>query len=105
MREEVRPWRIHLRTATDLEELATWINPVVRGWMTSYGKFYRTALYRLMQPINTYLVRWATREFKRLRSFEGAQGDGTGCRAAARPVRSLAMVTSFQNDLWMRRAE
>ena len=34
MNEEVRAWRIHLRTATDLNDLAAWINPVVRGWMT-----------------------------------------------------------------------
>jgi RNA-directed DNA polymerase len=34
MSEEVRSWRIHLRTATELEDLAAWINPVVRGWMT-----------------------------------------------------------------------
>ena len=31
MSGEVRAWRIHLRTATDLEDLATWINPIVRG--------------------------------------------------------------------------
>ena len=31
MNEEVRAWRIHLRTATELDELAAWINPVVRG--------------------------------------------------------------------------
>ena len=34
MSEEVRSWRIHLRTATDLQDLAAWINPIVRGWMT-----------------------------------------------------------------------
>jgi RNA-directed DNA polymerase len=34
MSEEVRAWRIHLRTATDLQDLAAWINPIVRGWMT-----------------------------------------------------------------------
>jgi RNA-directed DNA polymerase len=31
MNEEVRAWRIHLRTATDLNDPAAWINPVVRG--------------------------------------------------------------------------
>jgi RNA-directed DNA polymerase len=30
MSEEVRAWRIHLRTGTELEDLAAWINPVVR---------------------------------------------------------------------------
>ncbi len=31
MSEEVRSWRIHLRTATELQDLAAWINPIVRG--------------------------------------------------------------------------
>jgi len=59
-----RPWRIHLRTATELDELAAWINPVVRGWMTYYGRFLPGP--RLGRPglkrINTYLVRWAPME-------------------------------------------
>ena len=49
MSEEVRSWRIHLRTATELQDLAAWINPIVRGWMTYYGRYYRTALDGLLQ--------------------------------------------------------
>ena len=72
MSGEVRSWRIHLRTATDLQDLAEWINPIVRGWMTYYGKFYRTALDRLLRRISTYLMRWAQRRYKRLRPFRKA---------------------------------
>ena len=70
MSEEVRSWRIHLRSGTELEDIASWINPIVRGWMSYYGRFYRTALNSLLQRINTYLVRWAKRKYKRLRSFK-----------------------------------
>jgi RNA-directed DNA polymerase len=69
MSEEVRSWRVHLRSGTELEDIAAWINPIVRGWMTCYGRFYRTALNGLLQRINTYLVRWAKRKYKRLRTF------------------------------------
>jgi hypothetical protein len=31
--QQVREWRIHERAGSDLADLATWINPVVRGWM------------------------------------------------------------------------
>ena len=31
MSEEVHSWRIHLRTATELQDIAAWINPVIRG--------------------------------------------------------------------------
>jgi RNA-directed DNA polymerase len=70
---EIRGWRLHLRTTHDLAELAGWINPIVRGWMTYYGRFYRTEIYVLLRRINTYLVRWARRKFKRLRSFKKAK--------------------------------
>jgi len=70
MSEEVHSWRIHLRSGTELEDIASWVNPVVRGWMAYYGRFYRTALNGLLQRINSYLVRWAKRKYKRLRSYK-----------------------------------
>lgn len=73
MSGEVRSWRIHLRTATELKQLAAWINPAVRGWMTYYGKFCRTALDGLLRRINAYLMRWAQRRYRRLRSFRKAR--------------------------------
>jgi RNA-directed DNA polymerase len=73
MSEEVRSWRIHLRAATELQDLATWINPIVRGWMTYYGRYYRTALDRLLRRINTYLMRWAQQKYRRLRPFRKAR--------------------------------
>jgi RNA-directed DNA polymerase len=70
---EVRRWRINLRTTSDIAELAEWMNPVIRGWMTYYGKFYRTELNGLLRRVNTYLVRWARRKFRRLRAFKKAK--------------------------------
>jgi len=69
----VREWRIHLRTTRDLAELAEWMNPVIRGWMEYYGTFYRQEMRGLLIRINTYLMRWARRKFKRLRSFKKAR--------------------------------
>jgi RNA-directed DNA polymerase len=91
MSEEVRSWRIHLRTATDLQDLAAWINPIVRGWMTYYGRYYRTALNRLLKRINTYLMRWAQRKYKRLRPFRKALRWWT--RLTARQPRMFAHWT------------
>ena len=69
----IRRWRIDLRTTLDLAELAEWLNPVIRGWMNYYGKFYRTEMFALLRRINTYIVRWARRKFKRLRAFKQAK--------------------------------
>ena len=72
------PWRIHMRTRDDLGELAAWINPIVAGWMTYYGRFYRSALYPFLQRVNTYLARWARKKYKRLRSFKRFRAWWTG---------------------------
>jgi hypothetical protein len=40
---------------------------------TLLGKFYRTEMFGLLRRINTYLVRWARRKFKRLRAFKRAK--------------------------------
>jgi len=40
---------------------------------TLHGKFYRTEMHGLLRRINTYLVRWARRKFKRLRTFKRAK--------------------------------
>jgi RNA-directed DNA polymerase len=69
MSAEVRRWRLHLKTGHDLAELAAWINPIVAGWMNYYGRFCRSRLYPLLARINTYLMRWAGKKYKRLRSY------------------------------------
>jgi hypothetical protein len=38
--------------------------------MNYYGRFRRSALSPLLQRINTYLMRWAGRKYKRLRSYK-----------------------------------
>jgi RNA-directed DNA polymerase len=70
MGREVRHWRLHKWTARDLDELAATINPVVAGCMDYYGRFYRSRLSPLLQRINTCLMRWAGRKYKRLRSYK-----------------------------------
>jgi hypothetical protein len=39
---------------------------------TLHGRYYRTALNRLLKRINTYLMRWAQQKYKRLRPFRKA---------------------------------
>lgn len=41
--------------------------------MQYYGAFYRSALSILLARINTYLVRWTRKKYKRLRAREKAK--------------------------------
>ncbi len=70
---ELRQWQIHHRTGHTMGELAHRINPVVRGWMQYYGAFYRSALHPFLQRINTYLMRWIRKKYKRLKGYRKAQ--------------------------------
>jgi group II intron reverse transcriptase/maturase len=67
IRQEVRGWRLQLRSDKDLDDLARMFNAVIRGWVNYYGAFYKSALYPTLQHIDRKLARWATRKFKRLR--------------------------------------
>jgi len=41
-------------------------NPIIGGWFQYYGRFYRSGLYTLRWYLNSVLVRWATRKYKKL---------------------------------------
>jgi RNA-directed DNA polymerase len=72
MNETVRSWKLHRKTTLTLDDLARWINPIVRGWTQYYGAFYRSKLHPLLERINTYLMRYLRKKLKRLRSKKKA---------------------------------
>ena len=67
MRQELRSWRIHLRSDKAIDDLARMWNPILRGWIQYYGHFYKSALYPILRHFNVQLTRWAMRKYKRLR--------------------------------------
>ena len=73
MGQVVRRWRLHRRTGLNFADPARMINPIVRGWMN--GAFYPSALATLLARINTYLVRWVRKKYKRLRAAGKARAE------------------------------
>ena len=67
IRQTVRRWRLHCRHPTELADMAQEINPVLRGWLNYYGRFYRSALHAVFDTLDQYLVRWVRRKYKRLK--------------------------------------
>jgi len=70
MRREMRRWRLHLRSDKALDDLAHMWNPVLRGWINYYGRFYKSALHPVFRHLNRTLIRWASRKHKRLRGHQ-----------------------------------
>ena len=55
------------RSLYSLEELAKLINPMVRGWINYYGKFYPSELKKVLNYVEATLIRWAMGKYKKLR--------------------------------------
>ncbi len=72
MREKIRSWKIHRWTQLTIKELADRFNPVLRGWINYYGKFYKSKLAPILNQLDFALKRWAKRKYKRLGSTSGA---------------------------------
>lgn len=66
-RQEMRAWKLHDRSDKSLEDLSRMFNPILRGWMTYYGSYYKSGVYPMFRHLNRTLMRWATRKYKRLK--------------------------------------
>ena len=66
IRKEIRSWKIHLRSDKNLTDLAKMFRAQVQGWVNYYGRYYKSAMYPFLRNIESNLIRWATRKYKRL---------------------------------------
>ena len=65
MHHEMRSWELQLKNDKTLVDLAKMFNPVLRGWMAYYGKFYSSAMAPIWQSMNLRLAKWVMRKWKR----------------------------------------
>jgi RNA-directed DNA polymerase len=89
MSSVIRGWKLHLWSSSSLEDIARRINPVVRGWLNYYGKYYRSAMRPILRQLQYALVRWAMRKHKRLKGHWRKATHWLG-RIARREPRLLA---------------
>lgn len=82
IRQEIRSWKLPLRSDKSLTDLARMFNAKIQGWINYYGRFYKSELvYKVLKHLNRKLVRWAVRKFKKLRGHQ---------RRARKWLRSVA---------------
>jgi hypothetical protein len=75
MRERIRSIGLPSLVYLSLEEIATLLNPVLRGWIQDYGRFYRTELIRkLYRYLDDRIAAWLGRSINDC----GAIGSGAG---------------------------
>ncbi len=67
MRDTFRSWKLPQRSDKAIEDLSRMFNPIIRGWLQYYGRYYRSALYPPMRDLDRDLALWAKRKYKKLR--------------------------------------
>jgi RNA-directed DNA polymerase len=70
--------------------LAQFVNPVVRGWVNYYGRFYRSKCVHVLRHLNGALAAWVRRKYKRCRRRERASVHWLG-RIARRDARLFVL--------------
>ncbi len=70
MRQRTRKLNYRNRTELSLAEISQYYNPVLRGWLTYYGKFSRSAMYPVFRHFNKTLVAWAMKKYKKLKGHK-----------------------------------
>ena len=65
--DKVRGKGIHLRSELSIEEISKELNPIIRGWINYFNKFYKSAINHTCLVINRMLIKWAMRKYKKLR--------------------------------------
>ena len=67
VRYAVKQLKWNLRPSDSLEDLANECNAKIRGWITYYGRYCYSSVYKILQYIDYRLMLWATHKFKQLR--------------------------------------
>jgi len=85
LRQEIRSWRLQLKSDKSIEDLSRMFSPVIQGWINYYCRFYGSAFKTVADRLNMALVRWATRKFKQLRGHKRRAAHWLGRIAARHP--------------------
>ena len=57
-----------------MEDIATKLNPVLRGWIAYYGQYTLSALSPVLNYVNVTLQAWMMRKFKRYKGRKTKAG-------------------------------
>lgn len=64
--QKIRELNVRNKSNLSLQQIAEWLNPMIRGWIEYYGKFTKSELNSVFQRLNGTLVRWSMKKYKKL---------------------------------------
>lgn len=74
MRATIRKSGLNRKTDIGIQDIANIYNPILRGWITYYGKYNITKLYSVMRHFNQAIRRWIMRKYKRFKGCKTRAG-------------------------------
>jgi RNA-directed DNA polymerase len=95
MRQTIRRWRIQLKCDKDLDDLSRMFNPILRGWMNYYGRFYASAMASVWKHLNGFLVRWLRRKYQHLARHKTRASRALGRLARTSPKAFIHWELGF----------
>ncbi len=66
--KKMKELEIHSRTDRTLSDIAELCNPIIRGWIIYYGKFYKSVLNEALKCIDERLGKWAAKKYNKFKS-------------------------------------
>ena len=70
MRQKTREQNFRNQTDLSLQDISRLHNPVLRGWVAYYGRYFPSALAPMLTHFNLTLVSWAMAKYKRLKGHK-----------------------------------
>src|ERR1700739_3257060 len=85
IRTEIRSWNLARRSDKAIEDLSAMFNPIVKGWLQYYGRYYRSALYA---RCDNWIEHWPDGPIGNTRSCADISGERhTGLRGSHAEIR------------------
>ena len=83
IRDTFRSWKLPQRSDKAIEDLSRMFNPIIRGWLQYYGRYYRSALYPPRRELDRDLALWPSGNTKSCAAITGEQHTGSRASLAA----------------------
>lgn len=65
IREEIRSWRMQLKTDKQIVDIADMYNSKIQGWINYYAHYYKSEAIYVLKYIDRCLEKWVKRKYKK----------------------------------------
>jgi len=73
IRNKVNGWKLQLKPDKSLQDIANMVNSIIQGWLNHYTYFYKSEIYDVLRYINSCLVKWVRRKYKKRKARRKAE--------------------------------